>query len=60
MQGQVRAVPGAVLGWDFGAAFALVNALGVNPLIAAEILPEIEAVAVRAINETMKTETPDG
>ena len=43
--------PGAVLGWDMGAALALGSALGVNPLIAAELLPEIEAVMVRKLNE---------
>jgi hypothetical protein len=54
--GQLRAVPGAVLGWDLGAALALARALAVDPLIAAEILPEIEAIAVRAMNDRMKIE----
>lgn len=49
--GQLRVIPGAVLGWDMGAALALAQALGINPLIAAEILPEIEAVMVRKLNE---------
>ena len=44
-------IPGAVLGWDMGAALALAHALGVNPLITAELLPEIEAVMVRKLNE---------
>ncbi|MFU8899889.1 MAG: hypothetical protein ACNA7L_13450, partial [Roseinatronobacter sp.] len=52
--GQLRVIPGAVLGWDMGAALALANALGVNPLIAAELLPEIEAVMVRKLNEEME------
>jgi hypothetical protein len=43
--------PGAVLGWDMGAALAMAQALGVNTLIAAELLPEIEAVMVRKVNE---------
>jgi hypothetical protein len=51
MGGQLRVVPGAVLGWDMGAALALAQALGVNTLIAAELLPEIEAVMVRKLNE---------
>lgn len=51
--GQLRVVPGAVLGWDMGAALALTQALGVNTLIAAELLPEIEAVMVRRLNEQM-------
>lgn len=36
-----------------GAALALVEALGINPLIAAELLPEIEAVMVRKLNKQM-------
>ena len=47
-------VPGAVLGWDMGAALAMAQALGVNTLIAAELLPEIEAVMVRKLNEQME------
>lgn len=46
-------MPGAVLGWDMGAAMALAQALGITPLIAAELLPEIEAVMVRKLNEQM-------
>jgi hypothetical protein len=52
--GQLRVVPGAVLGWDMGAALALTQALGIAPLIAAELLPEIEAVMVRKLNEQME------
>ena len=47
-------IPGAVLGWDMGAALALARALGVNTLITAELLPEIEAVMVRKLNEQME------
>lgn len=46
-------VPGAVLGWDIGAALAMAQALGIDTLIAAELLPEIEAVMVRKLNEQM-------
>ena len=49
--GQLRVIPGAVLGWDMGAALALAQALGVDALITAELLPEIEAVMVRKLNE---------
>ena len=49
--GQLRVIPGAVLGWDMGAALALARALGIDTLIAAELLPEIEAVMVRKLNE---------
>ncbi|MGF6862696.1 hypothetical protein ABIE69_003286 [Rhodobacteraceae bacterium MBR-64] len=47
-------IPGVVLGWDMGAALALAQALGIAPLIAAELLPEIEAVMVRKLNEQME------
>jgi len=49
--GQLRLIPGAVLGWDMGAALALAAALGIDALIAAELLPEIEAVIIRKMNE---------
>ena len=42
-----------VIGWDMTAALAMARALGVDPLIAAECLPEIEAVMVRKLNEAM-------
>jgi len=50
----LRVIPGAVLGWDMGAALAMAQALGLDPLIAAELLPEIEAVMVRKLNEQME------
>lgn len=37
-----------------GAALALAQAMGINPLIAAELLPEVEAVMVRKVNEQME------
>ena len=49
--GQLRIIPGAVIGWDMGAALALAAALGIEPMAAAELLPEIEAVMVRKLNE---------
>lgn len=42
-----------VLGWDMNAALAMARALGVDPLVAAECLPEIEAAMVRKLNEQM-------
>lgn len=47
-------VPGAIVGWDMGAALSMAQALGANALIAAELLPEIEAVMVRKLNEQME------
>ena len=53
--GQVRVAGGmsggAVLGWDMGAALQLGAALRLSPVIVAELLPPIEAVMVRNINE---------
>ncbi|MGY6634473.1 MAG: DUF7697 family protein [Alkalilacustris sp.] len=51
--GQLRILPGAVIGWDMGAALALGRALGVPSLAMAELLPPIEAVMVRRINEQL-------
>ena len=49
--GQIRVAGKAVLGWDMCAALALAHALGLNPMVAAELLPELEAVMVRRTNE---------
>jgi hypothetical protein len=51
--GQLRVIPGAVIGWDLGAALALAAALGIEPMAAAELRPEIEAVMVRRPTETI-------
>jgi hypothetical protein len=53
--GQLLVIPGAVIGWDMGAALALAAGLGIAPLAAAEMLPEIEAVMVRRLNEQHRT-----
>jgi hypothetical protein len=45
---------GAVLGWDLGAALQLGAALRLSPLTLAELLPPLEAVMVRKINETLQ------
>ncbi|NPD18884.1 hypothetical protein HNS34_05535 [Rhodophyticola sp. DY48A3-103] len=49
--GQIRAVPGVVLGWDMSAALTMADALGVNPRATAEFLPAIEAVMARHLNQ---------
>ena len=54
----MRVVGKAVIGWDMGGALALAHALGLNPMVVAELLPELEAVMVRRINE--KIGDPDG
>ena len=56
--GQVRVAGGmsggAILGWDMAAALQLGAALGLSPLIIAELLPPIEAVMMRKTNETLQ------
>ena len=44
----------AVIGWDMGAALQLGAALGISPIAIAELLPPIEAVMVRKINDEMR------
>ncbi|MCE8523477.1 hypothetical protein KBY30_21030 [Ruegeria pomeroyi] len=56
--GQLRVLPGAVVGWDLSAALALAAALDVPSAAAAELLPVIEAMMVAKYNEQM--ERPDG
>ena len=51
MGGQIRAIPGAVLGWDMTAALAMASALGISPRAVVELLPVIEAVMLRKLNE---------
>lgn len=51
--GQLRVLPGAVIGWDMAAVLALGDALGIPPLAMAELLPIVEAVMVVKLNEQM-------
>ena len=59
LSGQMRVAGGmsgsTVLGWDMAAALQLGAALGLSPQVIAELLPPIEAVMVRKINETSQT-----
>ncbi len=48
-------MPGAVLGLDMTAALAIAGALGVDTRICAELLPDLEAVMVRAINQQIRS-----
>ena len=52
----MRVVGKSVIGWDMAAAMALAHALGLNPMVVAELLPELEAVMVRRINEQIGAE----
>jgi hypothetical protein len=51
MSGQIRAIPGAILGWDMTAALAMASAMGISPRAVVELLPVIEAAMVRKLNE---------
>lgn len=52
----MRVAGKAVIGWDMGVALSLARALGLNLMVAAELLPELEAVMVRRINEKIGDE----
>ena len=54
----MRVAGKAVLGWEMAGALALAHALGLNVMVVAELLPELEAVMVRRLNE--KIGDPDG
>jgi hypothetical protein len=56
LTGQLRVIPGAVLGIDMNAALAVAEALGLNTLICAELLPDIEAMMVRGLNAQMNAD----
>lgn len=60
MSGQIRAIPGAVLGWDMSAGLALGAALGIPALAIAEFLPVIEAEMIRRTNEQIAEQRSDG
>jgi hypothetical protein len=58
--GQLRVVPGTVIGWDMGAALQLGAALSIPLIAIAELLPPIEAVMVRKINEGLRSSGAEG
>jgi hypothetical protein len=49
-----------VLGLDMSAALAIAQALGIDTLVAAELLPPIEAVMVRKLNERIAEDDKSG
>lgn len=51
MGGQIRAIPGTVLGWDMTAAMAMASAMGIPRRAVVELLPVIEAAMLRTLNE---------
>jgi hypothetical protein len=46
--GQLRASFGGVYAMDFAAVFSMASAMSVDPQLLAEVLPEAEAIVVRA------------
>ena len=50
----MRVAGSTVIGWDMAAVLQLGTALGVSKIAMAELLPPIEAVMVRKINEHMR------
>lgn len=53
MNGQFRSGGFGVTGWDMNAALAMADALGVSTFLVAEMLPDIEAAAIRGIRDMM-------
>jgi predicted O-methyltransferase YrrM len=53
--GQLRVAGSTVIGWDMGAVLQLGAALGVSTIVMGELLPPIEAVMVRKINEETRS-----
>jgi hypothetical protein len=45
----------SIIGWDMGAALQLGAALAIPPCAMAEMLPAIEAVMVRKMNEAVRS-----
>lgn len=64
MVGQQRVVVGLssramVTGWDLGVGLQMARALGMNMLLAAEMLPVFEQIAVMTFNESEGTQGYD-
>lgn len=59
--GQLRVAPsGAIIGWEMGTALAMARALGVPGVVAAELLPPLEAVMVAKLNEQIASGDLEG
>ena len=50
----MRVAGKAVIGWDMSAAMTIAQALGLNVMVVAELLPDLEAVMVRSIYEKIE------
>ncbi len=51
MGGQLRAIPGCVIGLDMTAALAMARASGISAVAVVEFMPVIEVAMVRRMNE---------
>jgi hypothetical protein len=49
-------MPGTILGLDMTAALALADALGIDLLACAELLPEVEGMMVRGLNAQIRAD----
>ena len=52
--GQLRTMGDRVIGLDFGAAFAMADAMGVPRAAVGQLLPGVEAAAVTALNRQIR------
>jgi hypothetical protein len=61
---QLRVVAGmggtSIIGFDMLALFAMAQAVGLHPWLAAELLPAIESAAVGKMNDSRKVDTGHG
>jgi predicted O-methyltransferase YrrM len=55
----MRVAGSTVIGWDMGAVLQLGAALGVSTIAMGELLPPIEAVMVRKVNEEMRSRSAE-
>lgn len=56
--GQVRAIPGLVLGFDMTAVLAMARAAKLSEALVCEFLPAVEAEFVASANNKSDSDTP--
>jgi hypothetical protein len=47
----VRAIPGAMIGFDMTAVLAMANAAGLSGALVCEVMPSLEAVLIKVHNQ---------
>jgi len=60
IEGQLRVIPGAVVGFDLTAALAAADAIGLDRAAVVELLPVIEARMVAAVNKQIASDAGNG